>query len=410
MAISPPGASIRPSDAAITAWLRANATPLVATTPLASDAARAFETLVGSAPLVAMGEATHGSADFPDWRARVFEALVRDRGFSVYAVEVGYPDALALDDFVVTGRGDPVAAIHALLTTKDETRETLALVQWMRAYNADPSHTTKVHFEGFDVYTPHAVPRVLAYLAKVDPFASEEAHATLAPFTDVGCDETYPALPAASRDATRRAIAALIARFDAQHTAYAARTSEDEWERVRRLVRIVQQAEISYGDYGARDAQMVENVGWLLGRHERGTKVFLDAHNAHVSAVTGAGHLDFGAGLRRAWGADYFAFGSGSFLALDERPDMQSRGLLAFTVPPAASDTFDGSLAMAGLSAFVIDLRSAQGEIAAWLRAPQRMHHVGMTYDGKDAFGEVAPGQAFDAVVYLDRIEAMHSL
>ncbi len=170
---------------------------------------------------------------FPDWRRRVFEALVRDKGFTVYAVEVGWPDALALDDYVVNGRGDPVAAIHALTTWKDETTETLALVTWMRAYNADPKHARKVHFEGFDVYTPHAVPRILSYLAKVDPSASDEARATLAPFADVGCDSTYPALPEEKRAQVTKAVDALMTRTDAKHGVYAAKSSEEEWVRAQ---------------------------------------------------------------------------------------------------------------------------------------------------------------------------------
>jgi erythromycin esterase len=65
----------------------------------------------------------------------------------------------------------------------------------LRAYNADPSHTNKVHFEGFDVLTPHAVPALVAYLRKVDPEAVTDAEKALAPFVGVKADGTYPALP-----------------------------------------------------------------------------------------------------------------------------------------------------------------------------------------------------------------------
>ncbi|MGO8992971.1 MAG: erythromycin esterase family protein [Polyangiaceae bacterium] len=404
----------RPSDDAITAWLQTRATPLTAEGDLDASQSRAFEAIAADAPLVAMGEATHGSAEFPDWRRRVFEALVRDKGFTVYAVEVGYADALALDDYVVTGKGDPVAAIHGLTTWKDETTETLALVQWMRAYNADPKHPKKVHFEGFDVYTPGAVPRIVAYLAKVDPAAKDDARATLAPFADVGCDSTYPALPAEMRAHAKESVDALLARFDAKHVAYAARSSEEDWARVRQLVRIVQQAEVSYRDYAARDAQMVENIDWLLRHQAPSPRLLLDAHNGHISAAGFADILDMGRRLRKEWGSGYvtigFAYGEGSFLAFDASPNRKSFDRIPFTVGRAPRDTFDGALAMAKLLAFVVDLRTADPPIEAWLKSSQRMHSVGGDFNGVDAFAHIAPARAFDAILYVDHVTAIHPL
>jgi erythromycin esterase len=403
----------RPSDGAIAGWLRAHATPLAGDRDLDEAAARAFGAIVGDAPLVAMGEATHGSAEFPEWRRRVFQALVRDKGFTVYAVEVGWADAFALDDYVVNGKGDPRAAIRELMTWKDETEETLALVRWMRAYNADPSHTRKVHFEGFDVLTPHAVPALLTYLQKVDPAAVEDAKKALAPFVGVEADATYPALPKEERDRTRHAVDALVTRMDANHAAYAARSSEDAWARGQHLARMVQQAEVSYGDYSARDAQMVENIRWLAGHHPPGTKMLLDAHNSHIAAeeheLSYMGRL-----LRESFGARYvsigFAFGEGSLHALDwQKGPSNVRG--NFSVGRAPLGTFDGDLSLADLAAFVVDLRGIEGPVGAWLRSPQRTHSIGGRFYGPEhAFEAFTPARAFDAIIYLDKISAIHPL
>ena len=402
----------RPSNEEIVAWLRSHASALNPDRDLDTAQARAFDAIVGDAPLVAMGEATHGSAEFPDWRRRVFETLVRDKGFTVYAVEVGWPDALALDDYVVNGRGDPVAAIHALTTWKDETTETLALVMWMRAYNADPKHANKLHFEGFDVYTPHAVPLILAYLAKVDPSAKDGARTTLAPFADVGCDTTYPTLPQEKRAQVKRAVDALVARLDEKHDAYAAKSSEEEWSRARQLARIVQQAETSYVDFDdERDPQMAENIGWLV-RHQPGTRVLLDAHNGHISAV--ANLRDMGERLRKAWGRGYvtigFAFGEGGFLALDWTKGKQSNDLLPFTLGRAPEGTFDGALGLAKFPAFLVDLRATDGPVGAWLRSPQRAHSIGTDFWGNDGFITLAPSRSFDAILYVDHVSPIHPL
>lgn len=403
----------RPADDVIAGWLRAHATPLAGGPELDEAGARAFGAIAGDAPLVAMGEATHGSAEFTGWRQRVFQALVRDRGFTVYAVEVGWADAFALDDYVVNGKGDPRDAIRGLVTWKDETEETLALVRWMRAYNADPKHRNKVHFEGYDVYTPHAVPALIAYLKKVDPGAAASAEADLAPFAAGDADATYPALPPDARERTRRAVDALVARMDANHALYAGKSSEEAWARGRQLARVVQQAETSYGDYSARDAQMVENIRWLVDHHPPGTRILLDAHNGHIAAED-HGFLYMGRMLREQWGARYvaigFAFGEGSLHAMDWRQERSSQKK-DFTLGPAPLGTFDGDLGLAGIPRFVVDLRGAEGPVGDWLRSPQRMHHVGGGFEGAErSFQRYSPARAFDAVIYLDRVSAIHPL
>jgi erythromycin esterase len=413
----------RPSDDVILAWLRARATPLTSAGSLTDTEARAFVAMTGDAPLVGMGEATHGSAEFPDWRRKVFEALVRNAGFTVYAIEAGWPDAFALDEYVLHGRGDPEAAVKAirgLNAWTHETTETLALVNWMHDYNAITTHKNKVHFEAFDVFTPHAVPRLIAYLTKVDPAAVDAARVTLAPFANIGCDITYPALAENAKAATRRAVDALLATLDANHRHYAARSSEAEWARARHLARHIQQAEASYRDESLREPYMAENIRWLVDHHAPGTRFLLSAHNAHIAA---SGHSDMDAGrlLRKEWGPRYvaigFSFGQGTTRALDWRNGRQAAPLRTFEVPRARSSaraqesSFDEALGLAGLSAFVVDLRAADASIAAWLRSPQLLHNVRGGYEGPDhVFETFAPSRAFDAMIYVENISASHAL
>ncbi len=413
-----PAPAPRPSADTVLAWLHARATPLSRGAEPNDAEARAFAAIVGDAPLVAMGEATHGSAEFAEWRRKVFQMLVRDKGFTVYAIEAGWPDAFALDDYVLHGKGEPAAAakaIRRLTTWVSETTEMLALVKWMRDYNADATHTKKLHFEAFDVYTPHAVPLLIAYLAKVDPDAKELARATLAPFASIGCDSTYPALEASTQAATRRAVDALLASLDEKRRAYVARSSEEEWARARQLARHVRQAEASYRDEALREPYMAENIRWLMSHHAPGTRALLYAHNAHIAA-SGHGELDLGRLLRNEWGNRYvaigFSFGEGTTRALDwrngRRPDAPLR---TFTVARAPEDTFDGALGLAKLPAFVVDLRTADGPLAAWLASPQPLHEVRGWYGGPDhVFETFAPARAFDAMVYVDHVSASHAL
>src|SRR5687767_15931676 len=55
---------------------------------------------VGEARFVLLGEATHGTHEFYEMRARITERLVRERGFRAVAVEADWPDAFRVNRFV----------------------------------------------------------------------------------------------------------------------------------------------------------------------------------------------------------------------------------------------------------------------------------------------------------------------
>lgn len=402
----------RPSDETIQAWLREQATALSDANELDAAGSAAFDAIVADAPLVALGEATHGSGDFVEWRRRLFQFLVREKGFTVYAMEAPWAEALILDDFVVHGKGEAREALGALSTWKDGTEETLRLVQWMRAYNANPRHANKLHIEGFDVFTPHAVRLLTDYLSQVDAKALTEIEPTLAPFARLDSDHTYPALPPSEQEHLRRALGALVARMDQNHARYAARTSEVAWTRARQCARVIEQASVSYPDYSARDRQMFENIQWLVEHHPPGTKFVLYAHNNHIAAeqhgIQYTGQL-----LRQHWGARYvaigFSFNEGELLALDwtgEHPNTRR----IFHVDRAPTGTLDHDLSLAGMPRFVIDLHKAPDPVDAWIHSYQRMRSIGGGFAGPDDFEAFTPAGAFDAMIYLDRVTPIHPL
>jgi erythromycin esterase len=283
----------------------------------------------------------------------------------------------------------------------------------MRAYNANPVHTNKVHFAGFDPLTMNAVPDLLAYLRKVDPSLVAQTEKALAPFASISADSTYPGLSPDVQQKTRNDVDALVRRMDDDRAEYVTRSSDIEWARGRQLARVIQQAEIAFRDYVARDEFMFENVGWLVDHSPPGTKFVLDAHNAHIAA---GGHslMYMGRRLREKWGKDYvaigFAFGEGSFFALDWREN-PSNTIGNFSIERASRGTFDGDLSMVGLGHFVVDLRMATGPIAAWLRSPQAMHHIGGRFYGSErSFEPFVPARDFDAIIYVDKVSAIHRL
>lgn len=125
-------------DDAVLVWASASSIPLSSVEPGSGFTdLQELRPLLGSARLVALGEAMHGAHEFLALRNRLFEFLVEELGFTAIAVETGFTEAWAVDEYVQGGPSDgPVAqnvfhwAIHQVWLENQQ------LIDWMREYNA----------------------------------------------------------------------------------------------------------------------------------------------------------------------------------------------------------------------------------------------------------------------------------
>ncbi len=167
----------RPAPKEVIGWIRQHAVPLA--TPEAGHGfaeLRPIKSIIGNAHLVCLGEATHGTREFFQLKHRLLEFLVSEMGFTVFGIEATMPEAFDVNEYVLTGTGDPTKALAGLYFWTWDTREVLEMIRWMRRYNADPLHKKKVKFYGFDMQSsPRAVKVTLRYLRRVDPRRSDAA-------------------------------------------------------------------------------------------------------------------------------------------------------------------------------------------------------------------------------------------
>src|SRR5262245_16373273 len=59
--------------------------------------------LIGNARVVGLGEATHGTREFFQLKHRLFEFLVSELGFTLFLIEAGFGESLAVNRYVLTG-------------------------------------------------------------------------------------------------------------------------------------------------------------------------------------------------------------------------------------------------------------------------------------------------------------------
>jgi erythromycin esterase len=358
--------------------------------------------LIGRARLVALGEATHGTREFFQLKHRMLEFLVNEMGFTVFAIEATMPEAFDVNEYVLTGRGDPAKALAGLYFWTWNTEEVREMIRWMRRYNADPRHHKKVKFYGFDMqWPPRAAKVVLSYLREVDPEQATAAEKILAAVANPFTFWDYLMLSEERKQAAAALMNSLLRRFDERRKAYSQRSSPDRWALARQHARIlVQYLQAHSGDYGSeRDRSMADNIRWTLEREGPGAKMVVWAHNAHVSTKPPR----MGSHLRKALGRDMvvfgFAYNRGSF-------QQGVAGVVrSFNVGPAREGSIDATLAGAGLSIAAVDLRTLprNGPVAAWFSAPHGMRFF-------EFYSEDVVSRLYDALLFVNKTTAARTL
>ena len=125
---------------------------------------------IGSARLVLIGEASHGTHEFYRIRGELTKRLIREHGFTAVAVEADWPDAYRVNRYV-RARGGGADATEALggFTRFPQwmwrNADVLDFVGWLREHNDELPEERRAGFYGLDLYSLHAsMEAVLTYL------------------------------------------------------------------------------------------------------------------------------------------------------------------------------------------------------------------------------------------------------
>jgi erythromycin esterase len=407
------GGPAGPEDGPDITWLKANAVALSTSDPGGpyTDLA-AFGQMVGSARIVALGEATHGTREFFRMKHRVFEYLVKEKGFNTFALEASWSEANRINHWVQTGEGNPEVLL-SLLHFPYNTAEILELVRWMRQHNQNPGGAPKVSFRGVDVSpTRLAMNDVVAYLRGVSGASADSVvghYACYRAWSDTvgGPFQNYGGANAQQKQSCQQGVAAAYAQLANGAAAYTAATGGDAYEMALQTARVVVQSEHTRRDpeqrIQRRDQYMAENAGWIAGPEGSGRKVVLSAHNGHVSNR----QPWMGSHLALTYGGAYrivgLSFHRGPFSVVLEN------GPISFaTAGPAEEDSYEHQFHRVGLPRFMVDLRpvrAGQAPAAAWLAGPLHMRVIGSVYDPanpQSAYFPVWLIQEYDALIHIE--------
>ncbi len=413
----PPDRKEVPPPTAVEEWLSKHAIRLRTTDPRndLSDM-KPLLNVIGHAQVACLGEATHGTREFFEMKHRMLEFLVTQMGFNVFAIEATFPESFEINKYILTGQGDPAKALAGLYFWTINTEEVLDMIQWMRKYNAEPTHLKKIKFYGFDMQFPEkAALFVMAYLKKVDPMQAKHIEDQLAIVRNERRSEPFKKMPRDAQDRLCSQIAKILRMLDQNKPEYIAQSSIEEWSIARQHLRVIQQ--YYSGGLKMRDQAMAENILWIK-KHEGPTaRMVVWAHNGHVATNqdNASGNKPMGWYLKRDLGKDMlvigFCFNQGTFQAKTarrsalEKIDKKPR---RFTVGSAPIGSLDWTLAKAGLKLAAIDLRSIpkKGTVANWFSKPHATRSLGAVYDPPEDnyyYAQDVITHMFDVLIFVER-------
>jgi erythromycin esterase len=361
---------------------------------------------LADARVIGLGEATHGTREFFQAKHRIVRYLVEQQGLRLVAMEANLPETMALDNYVVHGEGDALEALAGTHFWIWRTEAVLALVEWLREFNAERPLKDRVRFYGIDAqYTTGAVEHLDEFLASADPDLQEELQADLAATNDEG-KITDQYMSDHDPEATERLLDRLGTAFEERREAFVTATSKRETMMARRCLRVVEQVrqrriaretEGIQASMVVRDEAMAENLSWVL-EYEAADRTVLWAHDSHICRTVNVGALvepapSLGNYLAERYGDDYFALGfdffSGSISAIGIGLAPESE-LTTWSLdkPPADSITRVFAATGSNLAFLDFDTVSENGQLGQWLAEPRTKRELGSVYFGPDGPSE----------------------
>lgn len=225
-------------------------------------------TMPDNIKIVGLGEATHGNAEFQILKKEVFEALVKNNGCRIFAIEEDFGGCQKVNNYILNGEGTAKEAVAQIGFSIYITEEMVDLIQWIHDYNKSLSEPQKIKFYGFDMQRyDNNKEGLLSYIKKINPDMASKYRDLL---VDLNDDTVYTQDPSKVKEALKN-IENLISEMELNKNRYIKATNEKEYSLALQFAQSIKEnatlrdGKVNYSQM--RDEYMSNKVKWIL-EHE----------------------------------------------------------------------------------------------------------------------------------------------
>ncbi len=382
--------------------------------------------------LVLLGESTHGTREFYEWRFHISRRLIMEHGFQFIAVEGDWEALYRLNRYVKHLPGAGKSAREILLGFDRWPQwmwanESVAeLAEWLRSHNAKLPPERRTGIYGVDIYGWGDSVRALpGYLETLDEGWGEEAREKLAPLERMRGDmAVFRSDIQFERPPTTAAVDFILQRLEDNRAMYLQRDSKT-FLKALISAKTIRQAKLhirasvagSPDAWNHRAVHFMDATARLRDHYGEGSRGILWAHNTHIGDARQTpsgtqGMLNSGQVARERLGAGRtllvgFATRHGRVLAgfawNGLREDM--------SLLPARPDSFEAWMHAAGMKRALI-LFDPVPEDEVLLR-PAGQRAVGVVFNPLNEAGNyvltVLP-KRYDALLFFDETQSLEAL
>jgi erythromycin esterase-like protein/predicted phosphoribosyltransferase len=398
--------------------------------------------LVGDARVVLLGEASHGTHEFYEQRARMTRWLIEDKGFCAIAAEADWPDAYRVNRYV-RGRSDDATAEESLRgferfpTWMWRNEVLLDFVGWLREHNdrIGRRERAKAGFYGLDLYSLHrSIHEVIVYLEQVDPVAAARARERYSCFDHYGGEaQRYGAAAAyGAGDSCEREVVEQLVDLQRHAVEYARRDgliAEDDFFYAEQNARTVRDAEQYYrtmfggqvSSWNLRDTHMVDTLDALAGHlsRQRGepAKIVVWAHNSHLgdaraTEAASRGELNVGQLVRERHPGESRSIGFTTFTGTVTAADDWDGPAERKRVRPALRGSYEHLFHEVDEKAFWIAANAPR--VTEHLRSARLERAIGVIYrprtERQSHYFRARLADQFDTVMHIDETRAVEPI
>ena len=383
---------------------------------------------IGEARFVLLGEASHGTHEYYTWRSRISKRLIKEKNFSIIAVEGDWPDCYRLNRYIKGYENSGESAKEVLRefnrwpTWMWANWEIVALAEWLRRHN-NSLPSDKIGFYGLDVYSLwESMEAIFIYLKKKDPVAFRSVQKAMDCFEPFNVKEGFSyaqrnyGIPSSCAREVEELLTNIRNRMPLFDTDYEAIFNAEQNAHVAVNAERYYHTMLQGGEstWNIRDRHMSETVNRLMKFHGPESKIIIWEHNTHIgdaraTEMSSRGEFNIGQLIKEEHDKEgVIRVGFGSYAGTVMAGYNWGAPMKKMQMPDAKKGSWEHLLHQAGaynkllFSKDITDFNSPIGHRA-----------IGVVYDPDYEYGNYVPSiipSRYEAFIYLDKTTALHPL